>query len=79
MTRFGHPAELLVSYQINRQLSGWILPPQVIRAFGAHCHNQTFAVHSMMLSALARSEGGTDRPSCLAVLRLIDNSNLVAW
>ncbi len=26
-----------VSYQINRQLSGWILPPLVIRAFGAHC------------------------------------------
>src|ERR1700684_2409882 len=26
----------LVSYQINRQLSGWILPPLVIRAVGAH-------------------------------------------
>ena len=37
----GYPAELLVSYQINRQLSGWNLPPQVIRAFGAHCHEQT--------------------------------------
>jgi hypothetical protein len=34
----GHPAEPLVSYQINRQLSGWIPPPLVIRAFGAHCH-----------------------------------------
>ena len=33
----GHPAEPLASYQINRQLSGWILPPQVIRAFRAHC------------------------------------------
>ena len=33
----GHPAEPPVSYQINRQFSGWILPPQVIRAFGAHC------------------------------------------
>jgi len=32
----GYPAEPLVSYQTNRQLSGWILPPQVIRAFGAH-------------------------------------------
>jgi FMN phosphatase YigB (HAD superfamily) len=30
-------AEPLVSYQINRQLSGWNLPPLVIRAFGAHC------------------------------------------
>ncbi len=25
------------SYQINRQLIGWKLPPLVIRAFGAHC------------------------------------------
>ena len=33
----GHPAEPLVSYQINRQFS----PPQVIRAFGAHCHFRT--------------------------------------
>src|SRR5215217_5573093 len=38
----GDPAELLVSYQINRQLSGWNLPPQVIRAFGAHCRGQTY-------------------------------------
>jgi hypothetical protein len=33
----GHPAEPLVSYQINRQFSGWIPPSLVIRAFGAHC------------------------------------------
>jgi hypothetical protein len=26
----------LVSYRINRQLSGWILSPLMIRAFGAH-------------------------------------------
>ena len=32
----GYPAEPLVSFQINRQLSGWNLPPQVIRALGAH-------------------------------------------
>jgi hypothetical protein len=38
----GHPAEPLVSYQINRQFTGWILPPQVIRAFGAHCQEQTY-------------------------------------
>src|SRR5258707_8145846 len=37
----GYPDEPLVSHQINRQLSGWILPPQVIRAFGAHCHERT--------------------------------------
>src|SRR5712664_869931 len=39
----GCPAEPLVSYQINRQLSGWIPPPQVIRAFGAHGHLRTFS------------------------------------
>jgi hypothetical protein len=33
----GCPHEPLVSYRINRQLSGWILPPLMIRAFGAHC------------------------------------------
>jgi hypothetical protein len=32
----GYPAEPLVSYRINRQLSGWNLPPLMIRAFGAH-------------------------------------------
>ena len=37
----GYPTEPLVSYQINRQLSGWNLPPLVIRAFGAHCQFQT--------------------------------------
>jgi hypothetical protein len=37
----GYPHEPLVSYRINRQLSGWILPPLMIRAFGAHCHNRT--------------------------------------
>ena len=40
----GYPAEPLVSYQINRQLSGWNLPPLVIRAFGAHCHQLTSRV-----------------------------------
>ncbi len=37
----GYPHKPLVSYRINRQLSGWILPPLMIRAFGAHCHNRT--------------------------------------
>src|SRR6202030_4298804 len=36
-----YPAKPLVSYQINRQLSGWNLPPQVIRAFGAHGQEET--------------------------------------
>ena len=34
----GCPAEPLVSYRINRQFSGWNLPPLMIRAFGAHGH-----------------------------------------
>ena len=33
----GYPTTPLVSYQINRQLSGWNLPPLTLRAFGAHC------------------------------------------
>src|SRR5580700_3361111 len=37
----GYPAEPLVSFQINRQLSGWNPPPLVIRAFGAHGQLQT--------------------------------------
>ena len=32
-----YPAKPLVSYQSNRQFPGWILPPLVIRAIGAHC------------------------------------------
>jgi DNA invertase Pin-like site-specific DNA recombinase len=31
-----YPHEPLASYQINRQLSGWNLPPLVLRAVGAH-------------------------------------------
>jgi hypothetical protein len=34
----GYPHKLLVSFRSNRQLSGWNLPPLIIRAFGAHCH-----------------------------------------
>jgi hypothetical protein len=36
-----HVRQPLVSFQINRQLSGWILPPQVFRAFGAHGQEET--------------------------------------
>ena len=32
----GYPAKPLVSYRSYRQLSGWNLPPLVVRAFGAH-------------------------------------------
>src|SRR3954447_1480086 len=38
------PARPLVSYQINRQLSRWNLPPLVIRAVGAHVESRTGAV-----------------------------------
>ena len=37
----GYPHKPLVSYRINRQLSGWIPPPLMIRAFGAHCQEGT--------------------------------------
>src|SRR4029450_2823385 len=39
----GYPVRPLVSFQINRQLSGWILPPLTIRAFGAPCQFLTHA------------------------------------
>src|SRR5262249_26709473 len=35
-----YPAKPLVSYQTYRQLSGWILPPLVIRAFSGHTSYQ---------------------------------------
>jgi hypothetical protein len=37
----GYPTKPLASFRINRQLSGWNLPPLMIRAFGAHCQEQT--------------------------------------
>lgn len=42
-----YPTAPLVSYQINRQLSGWYLPPLVFRAFGAHCPLMATSRHSM--------------------------------
>jgi hypothetical protein len=77
----GYPHEPLVSYRINRQLSGWNLPPLMIRAFGAHCHNRTRAdaakSYSITSSARASSVGGTSRPNTLAVFKLMTNSYLV--
>jgi hypothetical protein len=40
----GRPARPLVSYQINRQLPGWNLPPLVKRAFGTHVESRKGAV-----------------------------------
>src|SRR5258705_9337455 len=45
----GYPTEPLVSFQINRQLSGWNLPPLMIRAFGAHDHKPTLRGHRKSL------------------------------
>src|SRR6202030_685313 len=70
----GYPAEPLVSFPINRQLSGWNPPPLVIRAFGAHGQQETLATQQMgALIRSARRRGpaptgprGTSR--CAAVL-----------
>src|SRR5262249_39841761 len=43
----GYPAEPLVSFRINRQLSGWNLPPLMIRSFGAHCQSRTSRVNPL--------------------------------
>ena len=78
-----YPARPLVSFRINRQLSGWIPTPLMIRAFGAHCQGPTYAVqqteqaYSITSSASESRVGGTVRPSARAVLRLITSSNLV--
>ena len=47
----GYPTAPLVSYQINRQLSGWYLPPLVIRAFGAHWKTPAIAASVLLLFA----------------------------
>ena len=81
----GCPPEPLVSYRINRQLSGWNLPPLMIRAFGAHCHNRTRALqqrcpHGGLFDHLVGA--GEQRwrhfdAERLAVCRLMTKSNLV--
>ena len=53
-----YPQEPLVSYRINRQLSGWNLPPLMFRALGAHCQQQTshrtqIQTHGIELSVIA--------------------------
>src|SRR5262245_8061726 len=37
-----YPTKPLASFRTYRQLSGWNPPPLMIRAFGAHCQEQTF-------------------------------------
>ena len=55
----GYPAEPLVSFRINRQLSGWNLPPLMIRAFGAHCQAADIRTQSQAYSitSSARAAG----------------------
>src|SRR5262245_44018288 len=48
----GCPAEPLVSYRTNRQLSGWNLPPLMVRAFGAHRYVLTSKRRTPRLSML---------------------------
>jgi hypothetical protein len=57
----GYPHEPLVSYQINRQLSGWILPPLVIRAFGAHCHEPTHAPQQISITSFEHDVGALQK------------------
>ena len=56
-----YPDEPLVSYQINRQLSGWNLPPQVIRAFEAHCQKRTSGEHKLKCVSLLCHPGNAHR------------------
>jgi hypothetical protein len=48
----GHPTKPLVSFRINRQLSGWNLPPLMIRAFEAHCQQLTLDTPDLWVDAL---------------------------
>ena len=52
----GSPHKPLVSYRINRQLSGWILPPLMIRAFGAHCQSPTSPLVARLQRALPAAQ-----------------------
>jgi hypothetical protein len=51
------PAKPLVSYRINRQFSGWNLPPLMIRAFGAH--GQYATCHQMRVTHRTHIEAET--------------------
>src|SRR4029450_11414533 len=55
----GHPDKPLVSYQTNRQLSGWNPPPLVIRAFGAHCQKRKSVTVVAAVKLFTRSKQET--------------------
>ena len=52
-----YPTRPLVSFRTYRQLSGWNPPPQVIRAFGAHCQQETHATQQRDPSSPAEFPG----------------------
>jgi len=54
------PAKPLVSYQINRQLSGWNPPPLATRAFGAHpCQPANLATRGRCQATWKTGPGAT--------------------
>ena len=56
----GYPTEPLASYRINRQLSGWNLPPLMMRAFGAHGQRGTLAPQQLAPLIAARLQHTAD-------------------
>ena len=54
------------------------VPHQSARGMSEKCQNSKSPLHSITSSAIASTPGGMLRPSALAVLRLMTNSNLVA-
>jgi len=51
----GCPSEPLVSYQLNRQLAGWNLPPLVNRALRAHAKLKQFRAIATRYDKTARN------------------------
>src|ERR1700687_4857472 len=63
----GCPHEPLISYRINRQFSGWNLPPLMIRVFGAHCQEQTCRLIQLLDGSATASTAEdlfSNRPNC---------------
>jgi hypothetical protein len=73
----GCPAEPLVSYRTNRLLSGWNLPPLMVRAFGAHGAQRTSAQRVIRSATRARDKPAGRAPLAgLSLGGLITSSNL---
>ena len=78
-----YPCEPLVSYRINQQLSGSILPPLMIRTSEAHCQKATSTVRTMLL-VLSSIVAGLEKlsvakPSVLSrVLKLLTLGSLTS-